>query len=73
MDVRKFWTMCRLHDWFYMMSDDPEAYRDGVEMERMLLDIAALSPAHAEVYEAWRAHHHDCGARPDEPKLEDVK
>jgi hypothetical protein len=73
MDARKFWTQCRLHDWFYMMSDDPEAYRDGEESERRLLTLAKESPAHAVIYEAWRAYHHDNGPRPVEPKLEEVK
>jgi hypothetical protein len=71
-DARKFWTMCRLHDWFYSMSDDPEAYRNGADMEERLIELARLSPAHAEIYEAWRTHHYDAGARPAEPKLDTV-
>lgn len=71
-DARKFWTMCRLHDWFYMMSDDPEVYRDGLESEERLQELAEQSPAHAEIYAAWHDHHHGTGPVPTEPKLEDA-
>jgi len=71
-DARKFWTMCRLHDWFYMMSDDPHVYREGGESRERLEEIRRESPAHAEIYEAWRAHHYDAGARPMEPKVDEV-
>ena len=72
-DARKFWTMCRLHDWFYMMSDDPEAYRNGLESERRLMELAIQSLDHADIYEAWRAYHFESGPKPVEPKLEEVK
>ncbi len=71
MDLRKYWTACRLHDWLYMMSDDPEVYRNGAESEADLARIAAKSPAHMEMYEAWREHAFGAGARPAEPKLEE--
>ena len=72
-DARKFWTMCRLHDWHYHMSDDPEVYRDGRESEERLLELAEASPEHSTVYGAWYAYHYENGARPEEPKLEDAQ
>ncbi len=72
-DARKFWTMCRLHDWFYMMSDDPRMHDDGLEYECMLNDIAKKDPACAEIYAAWHDHHWNCGPVPTEPKLDEEK
>ena len=71
MDVRKYWTLCRLHDWHYMMSDDPEVYRNGKDYEDMLASMAHKDEAMAGIYKAWREYHHNCGPRPPEPSLED--
>jgi hypothetical protein len=71
MDVRKYWTQCRLHDWHYMMSDDPEFYRMGKDEEDRLVAIAQSDPAMAEIYRQWQDNAHNCGPRPTEPKLED--
>ena len=72
-DARKFWTMCRLHDWFYMMSEDPEVYRDGEEYLDRLGDLMRGRPDLYAIYDAWRAHHYECGPVPAEPKLEEEK
>ena len=71
MDARKFWTMCRIHDWHYEMSDDPEIYRMGAEADEQLSAIAASDPKLREIHDAWFQYHHNAGARPAEPKLED--
>lgn len=71
MDVRKYWTQCRLHDWHYTHSDDPEVYRMGKENEDMLVSLAHGNPAMAEVFKQWQDHNLGCGPRPVEPKLED--
>lgn len=71
MDTRKYWTQCRLHDWFYMYSDDPGVYRAGEESLRDLEHIAKKSPEHQAILDAWRAHHYEAGPKPAEPKLED--
>jgi predicted hydrolase (HD superfamily) len=71
MDVRKYWTQCRLHDWHYEMSDDPEVYRNGKDSEDYLLSIAHEDPAIAEVFLQWQAYHYYSGPRPAEPKMED--
>lgn len=72
-DARKFWTMCRLHDWFYMMSDDPGVFRNGAENEAHLMDLAWGKPDLTAIYEAWVSYHYDAGPRPAEPKMEDMK
>lgn len=71
MDVRKYWTACRLHDWFYMMSDDPEVYRNGAESEADLLREAWNKPDLTEMYEAWKDHMFGSGPKPKEPMMED--
>lgn len=70
-DARKFWTMCRLHDWHYMMSDDPEVYRDGRDALNRLIELSEQSPEHTAIFAAWYNYHNDNGPKPDEPKLED--
>lgn len=71
MDVRKYWTQCRLHDWHYTMSDDPEVYRNGKDSEDYLLSLAHNNPALADMFKQWQEHAYNCGPRPAEPNLED--
>lgn len=70
MDARKFWTMCRLHDWSYMMSDDPAVYQAGLESLHNLHKTSRGRPDLQKILDAWDAHHFECGAIPPEPKLE---
>ena len=70
MDIRKYWTQCRLHDWHYEMSDDPEVYRMGKESEDYLLSLAHKDPAMAEVFKQWKAYQFTSAPRPIEPKIE---
>lgn len=71
MDARKYWTQCRLHDWHYMMSDDPEVYRNGKDNEDYLMSLAHNNPVMADMFKQWQDHHYGSGAKPVEPKLED--
>lgn len=73
MDARKFWTMCRLHDWFYQWSDDPGVYRAGRDSLETLEMYAAKSPEHRAIYDAWHAHYFESGPKPVEPKMEDAE
>lgn len=72
-DARKFWTMCRLHDWFYMMSEDREVYRDGEENLDRLEGLMRGRPDLEAVFKAWEVHHYECGPVPIEPKLDEEK
>ena len=71
MDPRKYWTMCRTHDWFYPYSDDPGVNRDGKEARAALLTLADLKPELMDVFKAWEDHMFASGPRPPEPKMED--
>jgi hypothetical protein len=71
MDARKFWTMCRLHDWYYRMSDDPGVYREGSEGEADLMRLAWNKPELTAIFDAWKEYHFGSGAKPEEPKMED--
>ena len=71
MDARKFWTICRLHDWFYMMSDDPGVYREGKESLDNIEYLMRNRPDLYAIYEAWRAHFYEAGPKPKEPMMED--
>jgi hypothetical protein len=71
MDARKFWAMCRLHDWHYEMADDSEVYRTGEEAHYTLTNLAYSDPVLTPIFEAWREYHYNAGARPAEPKMED--
>lgn len=71
MDVRKYWTACRLHDWLYHYSDDPEVYRQGKESEDHLVALADTDPELNEIFLQWQEYRHNSGPRPTEPKLED--
>lgn len=72
MDARKFWTACRIHDWYYMYSDDPGVYREGREADEALRRMTDGKPELKAIYDAWEAHHFSSGARPAEPKLDDA-
>lgn len=71
MDPRKFWSMCKYHDWYYFMSDDPGVFREGRDAEDELLRLTHEDPALMDIYNQWREHHFNAGARPVEPKLEE--
>lgn len=69
MDPRKFWTACRVHDWFYMMAEDPGAYRDGHDNEEHLQSMANNDPALTPIFKAWEDYYRGTGQKPDEPKM----
>ncbi len=72
MNPRQYWTACRLHDWYYSYSDDPEVYRNGRD-EQARLELLARNHAElADIFAQWEEHNFNCGAMPPEPKLEDV-
>lgn len=71
MDVRKYWTMCRLHDWYYKYSDDPSVFREGAESEADLLRLAWDKPDLTAMYEAWADHVFGSGPKPKEPQMEE--
>lgn len=71
MDARKYWTMCRLHDWLYFMSDDPGVFREGQESEDKILSAAQDNPSLQDIYNQWRDYHFNSGAKPAEPRMED--
>lgn len=70
MTPREFWTACRIHDWHYMYSDDPGAYRAGREERERLMAVANAGPEFKDIMAAWHAYHFDNAAKPDEPKLD---
>lgn len=70
-DPRKFWTMCRLHDWYYSYSDDHSVYEAGAASHDDLLAIAKKSDEHWRIYQDWHDYHFNSGAKPEEPKLDE--
>ncbi len=70
MTPREFWTACRLHDWHYMYSDDPGAYRAGREERERLMAVANSGPEFKDIMAAWHAYHFDNAAKPNEPKID---
>lgn len=71
MTPKQFWTACRVHDWFYPYSDDPEVYRIGKESQEDLTSAAKSDPALMAVFKQWEDHMWDSGPRPIEPKVEE--
>lgn len=71
MTPRQYWTACRLHDWFYMYSDDPGVYRAGREDQLRIEVMARQDPALKKIFDAWHRHRFDCGPVPTEPKIND--
>jgi hypothetical protein len=71
MDLRNYWTACRLHDWHYSYSDDPGVYREGAESEADLLRHAWGRPDLTEMYNMWKDYMFGSGAKPKEPKVEE--
>lgn len=71
MDARKYWTACRMHDWFYQYSDDPGVYREGSESEANLMRLAWNKPELTEIFDAWKEHMFGSGPKPKEPMMEE--
>ena len=69
MTPKQFWTMCRVHDWHHMYSDDPSVYREGRESLADLKSVAEKSPELLAIYEAWEDNQLGGGAKPVEPKV----
>ena len=58
MNLREFYKACESHDWFYMMSDDPEVYARGQSREIELRnDAIRFGPLGLELFQAFSAHH----------------
>lgn len=68
-DPRKYWTMCRMHDWLYEYSDDPGVYREGKDSLDELLTLRDKTPEHRAVYDGWYAYYFEAGPKPEEPKV----
>jgi hypothetical protein len=71
MTPRQYWTACRLHDWFYIYSDDPGVYRAGREDQLRIEAMARKDPALKKILDAWHQYHFGCGPVPTEPKIDD--
>lgn len=66
-DLPTFYDRLGRHDWTYMMSDDPKVYQRGSQNEQELLAISRMSPAHTELYDAYKAHAWGKGPQPERP------
>lgn len=78
--LRDFYDRLEAHDWYYAMSDDHRWYERGLGEEHALRAIAAESPAHDELYEAFRKHYYglsdneaDRPAKPIHPDSAEVE
>lgn len=63
----EFWDRCKSHDWQYLNSDDHSKYEAGLEEQRRLYWIAAVSPDLAPIFEAWWAYAYHGGPKPVRP------
>lgn len=56
MTLSEFFNLLENHDWFFEMSDDGRVYRRGESQRARIEQVAAESPAHKALFEAFRAH-----------------
>lgn len=75
MTLKEYWKALNSHDWFYYFSDDHNIQNNGDREMRQLCAIGATSPAHAELFEAFRAYifsgkpwNKEQKQKPEEPK-----
>lgn len=54
MTTEDYARMLEQHDWWYEMSDDPKAYRNGLAKEQELRSLAYDNPVLLKMYEQKR-------------------
>jgi hypothetical protein len=55
--LTEYYNLLEAHDWYYTYSDDGRVYQRGWKRELELETIAAESPAHQELFDAFRRHY----------------
>lgn len=67
--LANYWRALMSHDWFYDYTDNHEIWTSGHREQGRLTDIARDGgPAHAELYQAVRAHKVDGAPEPRCPE-----
>lgn len=56
-DISNYYDMLDAHDWFHGFSDDPKLGERGRNHEAKLLEFTKLSPAHKDLFDAFKQHH----------------
>ena len=67
-NLSDFWDMLDRHDWWYMMSDDPNVYKRGQQATIRLRQIGGQSPEHKKLIDAYEAALRGGGEKPPRPK-----
>lgn len=73
MTLVEFYERLERHDWYYDFSDDGGVWRAGSAERTRLMEASTLSPEHAKLFKAWKAHaqHEDVitkrPAKPERP------
>lgn len=57
-NLRDYYKMLNIHDWYYLFSDDSVAYAKGATNLKKLKAIAEESKDHAELFKGFWDHHY---------------
>lgn len=57
LSLKEYYILLNAHDWYYAFSDDTRVYNAGVSSLRALKKLMDQSPEHAELFNAFQAHH----------------
>lgn len=56
MKISEYYKLLNAHDWYYCFSDDSSVASKGYIVSNRLRELATLSPAHAELYNAFHRY-----------------
>ena len=68
-DLKTFFEMLRLHDWYFSMSDDYRVWKSGQNEHDQIMAICKQSERHKKIYEYFKKYLFD-GKKL--PKIEDL-
>jgi len=68
-DLKTFFEMLRLHDWYFSMSDDYRVWKSGQNEHDQIMAICKQSERHKKIYDAFKKYLFD-GKKL--PKIEDL-
>ena len=68
-DLKTFFEMLRVHDWYFSMSDDYRVWKSGQNEHDQIMAICKQSERHKKIYDAFKNYLFD-GKKM--PKIDDL-
>ena len=64
-DLKTFFKMLRIHDWYFSMSDDHRVWKSGQNEHDQIMAICKQSEKHKKIYDAFKNYLFDGKKMPE--------